>query len=140
MQLASNILLTSLCSEKEVGGHLPHIMWCKLVLNNMTLQAIPQCRASGGGGDLRARTVQYHGGPCTAHSPKPFLGYSIPDLQFDLLARDLHYSHAKLHTDSVRAVGHDWGGRKPTAIVSYAHSVSPCPITCTRPKLGYRKL
>ena len=41
--------------------------------------------------------------------PEPLLAGCVPDLQLDLLARNLHYSGPKLHTNGVWTVGHDWG-------------------------------
>jgi len=44
----------------------------------------------------------------TADSPKPLLACSVPDLQFNLLTRDLYYSSAKLDTNCVRAISHNY--------------------------------
>ena len=48
----------------------------------------------------------------TADSPKPLLACSVPDLQFDLLTRDLYYSSAKLNSNRVRAISHNCMRRK----------------------------
>lgn len=44
----------------------------------------------------------------TVDSPKPLLACSVPDLQFDLLTRDFYYSSAKLDTNRVRAISHNY--------------------------------